>query len=40
MLGTDALACMLCEAQGAYRGPAGAARVFFTFGKVTLSKAP
>jgi hypothetical protein len=33
-----ALACMLCEAQGAYRGPAGTARVFMTFGKVKLSK--
>jgi hypothetical protein len=34
-----ALACMLCKAQGAYRGPAGTARVFMTFGNVTLSKA-
>jgi hypothetical protein len=34
-----ALACMLCDAQGAYRGPAGIARVFFTFGTVSLSKA-
>jgi hypothetical protein len=34
-----ALACMLCQAQGAYRGPAGTARVFMTFGKVSLSKA-
>jgi hypothetical protein len=33
-----ALTCMLCEAQGAYRGPAGTARVFMTFGKVTLTK--
>jgi hypothetical protein len=33
-----ALTCMLCDAQGAYRGPAGTARVFMTFGKVTLSK--
>jgi hypothetical protein len=33
-----ALACHLCEAQGAYRGPAGAALVFMTFGEVTLSK--
>jgi uncharacterized protein DUF6882 len=33
-----ALACMLCEAQGAYRGPAGTARVFMTFGEVSLSK--
>ena len=34
-----ALACMLNGAQGAYRGPAGTALVFLTFGKVTLSKA-
>jgi len=34
-----ALACMLSGAQGAYRGPAGAVRVFMTFGKVKLSKA-
>ena len=33
-----ALACKLCEAQGAYRGPAGTAFVFMTFGKVELSK--
>lgn len=33
-----ALACHLCEAQGAYRGPAGSALVFMTFGEVTLSK--
>ena len=33
-----ALACHLCEAQGAYRGPAGTALVFMTFGEVTLSK--
>jgi hypothetical protein len=33
-----ALACMLCEAQGAYRGPAGTARIFMTFDKVTLGK--
>ena len=33
-----ALACHLCEAQGAYRGPAGTTLVFMTFGKVTLSK--
>jgi hypothetical protein len=32
-----ALACHLCGAQGAYRGPAGVALVFMTFGKVTLS---
>jgi len=33
-----ALACKLCDAQGAYRGPAGTAFVFMTFGEVTLSK--
>ncbi len=33
-----ALACHLCEAQGAYRGPAGTALVFMTFGEVTLSQ--
>jgi Family of unknown function (DUF6882) len=33
-----ALACHLCGAQGAYRGPAGTALVFMTFGKVTLSQ--
>ncbi len=33
-----ALACKLCGAQGAYRGPAGSAFVFMTFGNVTLSK--
>ena len=33
-----ALACHLCAAQGGYRGPAGPALVFMTFGKVTLSK--
>lgn len=33
-----ALACMVCEGQGAYRGPSGATRVFLTFGSVTLSK--
>jgi hypothetical protein len=32
-----ALACKLCEAQGVYRGPAGTAVVFITFGKVVLS---
>lgn len=32
-----ALACHLCEAQGAYRGPAGTAMVFMTFGAVALS---
>ncbi len=34
-----ALACMLAGAQGAYRGLAGTARVFVTFGEVRLSKA-
>ena len=33
-----ALACHLCGAQGGYRGPAGPALVFMTFGKVTLSQ--
>jgi hypothetical protein len=32
-----ALACKLCDAQGAYRGPAGTTFVFMTFGEVTLS---
>jgi|SRR5579859_939223 len=34
-----ALAFLLCGASGAYRGPAGAARVFMTFGEIKLSKA-
>jgi hypothetical protein len=33
-----AVACKLCDAQGAYRGPAGTTFVFMTFGEVTLSK--
>jgi hypothetical protein len=33
-----ALACKLCEAQGAYRGPAGSTLVFMTFGEVRLGK--
>ena len=33
-----AVTCLLCEAQGAYRGPAGTTMVFMTFGEVTLSK--
>lgn len=33
-----ALACKICDAQAAYRGPAGTARVFMTFGTVQLSK--
>jgi hypothetical protein len=32
-----ALACKLCEAQGVYRGPAGTAFVFMTFGAVELN---
>jgi hypothetical protein len=31
-----ALACKLCSAQGVYRGPAGTAFVFMTFGQVEL----
>lgn len=31
-----ALACVLCGAQGVYRGPAGSAYVFIAFGQVTL----
>jgi hypothetical protein len=34
-----ALACLLCGAQGAYRGPADTARIFMIFGEVTLSGA-
>ena len=33
-----ALACKLNEAQGAYRGPAGATYVFMTFGRVRLHR--
>jgi hypothetical protein len=33
-----AFACKICEAQGAYRGPAGTTFVFMTFGEVSLSK--
>ncbi|NEZ64267.1 hypothetical protein D0962_15960 [Leptolyngbyaceae cyanobacterium CCMR0082] len=32
-----ALAVNLCDTQGAYRGPAGSAYVFMTFGKVEIS---
>jgi hypothetical protein len=32
-----ALACKLCNAQGAYRGPAGGTMIFMTFDEVTLS---
>jgi len=34
-----AVACHLCEAQGAYRGPAGETLIFMTFGDVTLHRA-
>jgi hypothetical protein len=34
-----ALAFMICGANGAYRGPAGTALVFMTFGEVQLSRA-
>lgn len=34
-----ALACKLCEAQGAYGSPAGHTMVFMTFTDVKLSKA-
>ena len=34
-----ALACLLCDAQGAYRGPADTTRIFFTFGEVSLGQA-
>jgi hypothetical protein len=34
-----ALAFLLCRANGAYCGPAGSARVFMTFGKITLTAA-
>ena len=33
-----ALAVKLCGKQGAYRGPAGATKVFLVFGEVTLTK--
>lgn len=33
-----ALACYLAKANGAYRGPAGKAEVFMTFGEITISK--
>jgi DNA-directed RNA polymerase subunit RPC12/RpoP len=33
-----ALACQLCKAEGAYRGPGGKTLVFMTFGKLTMSK--
>jgi hypothetical protein len=34
-----ALAFLLCRANGAYSGPAGAARVFMTFGELKLTPA-
>jgi hypothetical protein len=34
-----ALAFLVCSANGAYRGPAGTALVFMTFGKLELSEA-
>jgi hypothetical protein len=33
-----ALACMVCNRQGAYRGPAGSTMIFMTFDTVTLRK--
>lgn len=33
-----ALACRLCESNGAYRGPAGTTFVFITFGEVQIKK--
>ena len=33
------LACMVCEQQGAYRGPAGSTKVFMTFGTVAMRAA-
>lgn len=35
-----ALACLLNEAQGAYRGPTGGPLVFLTYDTVTLTKLP
>ena len=37
--GLTALACKLCDAQGAYRGPAGTTHIFMTFGEVQVRKA-
>lgn len=34
-----ALACLLCQAQGAFRGPVESTRVFVTFGEVAVEKA-
>jgi hypothetical protein len=36
--GMTALACKLCDAQGAYRGPAGTTHIFMTFGEVQVRK--
>lgn len=36
--GVTAIASRLCNAQGAYRGPAGSTLVFFTFGEVELHR--
>lgn len=33
-----ALACRLCQSNGAYRGPAGATLIFITFGEVQLTQ--
>lgn len=33
-----AIACYLCDAQGAYRGPADSTFVFMTFGEVQINK--
>lgn len=35
-----ALATLLCNRQGAYRGPAGPTMIFMTFGELKISKAP
>ena len=35
-----ALACLLADAQGAYRGQSGSARVFMTFGPLTMRPGP
>jgi hypothetical protein len=35
-----ALACLLCDQQGAYRGPADTTYIFMTFGEVELSGEP
>lgn len=35
-----AVACHLAGAQGGYRGPSGATRVFMTYGEVTIVSSP